>query len=62
MKLVTTLLLRGHQQRHGCKFVDFARICQYPKMPSQHILMTKMRPLRRIDNVALRHWALLLVE
>jgi hypothetical protein len=47
---------------HSCKFADFARMCQYPKMPSQHILMTEIRPLRRIDKVALQRWALPLVE
>jgi hypothetical protein len=43
------------------KFTELARICQYPKMPSQHIL-TKTRPQRRIDDIALSRWALFRVE
>ena len=40
-----------------CKFAEFARI-PHTAMLAYHMSMIGMRPLRRIDNVALRHVAL----
>ena len=41
-----------------CKFAGLARIRQYPN----HVSMICRRPFGRIDDVALRRWALFTVE
>ena len=45
----------------NCKFAHPARISLQPKCLLNHISMC-MRPLGRIDNVALKRWALFTVE
>jgi hypothetical protein len=48
--------------RNICKFVGLARIRQYTKMLPHHISIICLGPLGRIDDVALRRWALFKVE
>jgi hypothetical protein len=45
-----------------CKFAESARITSQAKMLPNHISMIFTRPLGRIDNVALKRWALFTVE
>ena len=46
----------------SCKFAEPARICLEAKMLPSHISIICTRPLGRIDNVALKRWALFTVE
>jgi hypothetical protein len=48
--------------RNICKFAGLARIRQYTKMLPHHISIICTGPLGRIDDVALRRWALFMVE
>ena len=47
---------------HRCKFAVPARISSETKMLPNHISIICTRPLGRIDNVALKRWALFTVE
>ena len=47
----------------NCKFAESARIASLKtKMLPHHMSMICTRPLGRIDNVALKRWALFTVE
>jgi hypothetical protein len=46
----------------SCKFAEFVRISSQAKMLPNHISIICTRPLGRIDNVALKRWALFTVE
>jgi len=45
-----------------CKIPELIRISLEAKMPPNHTSIVCMRPLGRIDNVALKRWALFTVE
>jgi hypothetical protein len=55
----TTVQITSHKV---CKFAEPARISSQAKMLPNHISRICTRPLRRIDNVALKRWALFTVE
>ena len=46
----------------SCKFAEPARISSEAKMLPNHISIARTRQLGRIDNVALKRWALFTVE
>jgi hypothetical protein len=46
----------------SCKFAELVRISSRTKMLPNHISIARTRPLGRIDNVALKRWALFTVE
>jgi hypothetical protein len=46
----------------NCKITELVRISSQTKMLSNHISIIRTRPLGRIDNVALKRWALFTVE
>jgi hypothetical protein len=59
-------ICRTHQRSNNlhkvCKFAELVRISSQAKMLTNHISIVCTRPLGRIDNVALRRWALFTVE